>query len=210
MFEDLLYVMRSRFPSLGVVCLCFFGSGERSAVRAQCVEGCEAIHTFTGQGGTFGWVSDDLGDLDGDGVHDLALTAPFLSGGSVHVYSGATGELLFPPITTAGGGSLGIDVDPAGDVDNDGTPDVIAGASATGAGRAFVFSGIDGQLLRTFIGQVSGDRFGFGVVGLGDITGDSVSDLLITATQHDTAGLNAGRAYVYSGADGALLCTADG
>ncbi len=203
-------VIWSRLSWLAAVLPCFFGSGERGMVHGQCVEGCEAIHTFTGQGGTFGWVSDDVGDLDGDGIHDLAITAPFLAGGSVHVYSGATGELLFPAITVVGGTNLGIDVDPAGDVDNDGTPDIIAGDSASGAGRAFVYSGVNGQVIRTFVGEAAGDIFGRFVVGLGDINDDDSSDLVIAAPQHDQAGVDAGRVYVYSGADSALLCTIDG
>ncbi|MBT8485669.1 MAG: hypothetical protein HKO59_13275 [Phycisphaerales bacterium] len=182
---------------------------------AQCVEGCVAIHTFTGEtaGDTFGWVSDDMGDLDGDGVHDIAITAPFFGGtnaGRVYVYSGATGDLLLPVMTGSDASQLGRDVDPAGDVDHDGVIDIIAGAPIAGAGQAFVFSGKDGSVLRTFTGDSGGDQFGTSVIGLGDINGDDHSDVAISAPNDDTAGTNAGRVYVYSGLDSALLCTVDG
>lgn len=183
--------------------------------KAQCVEGCVAIHTFTGEnsGDVFGWVSENIGDIDKDGVDDLILSSPNFGAnvGRLYVYSGATGELLFPPITgTITGARLGASVGAAGDVDNDGTLDVIAGAPSSGTGRAFVYSGVDGSLLRTFVGQVSTDLFGSAVTGIGDINSDGCADLAVTATQHDAAGSNSGRAYIYSGIDSSLMGTADG
>lgn len=45
-------------------------------------------------------------------------------------------------------GQLGTDTGPAGDVNNDGTPDVIAGALGVGADRAYAYSGLDGNVCR--------------------------------------------------------------
>ncbi len=154
---------------------------------AQCVETCTVIHDFTGDGTgyTFGGLSDDVGDLDGDQVHDLILTSPFYDTGlnnvgRVYVYSGATGLLLFPPITgTLTAEQLGRDVDPAFDVNNDLQADLIVGASQNGPGRAYVFSGGDGSLLSTFTGQFTGDGFGSAVAGLDDIDGDGFADVAI-------------------------------
>lgn len=159
------------------------------STAAQCVEGCTVIHEFTGEvaGDTFGWVSDDIGDLDGDQIHDLILTSPFYDAafnnvGRVYVYSGATGLLLFPAVTgTLPGEQLGRDVDPAFDVNNDLQPDVIVGASLNGAGRAYVFSGSDGSLLWTFTGQAFGD---------------GKTDYLVTAA-NDSGGT--GKAYLIAG-----------
>ena len=200
--------------SLGGAVVVLGGTAPRAV--AQCVEGCVAIHTFAGEnsGDTFGWVSENTGDIDKDGVNDLILSSPNFGGanvGRLYVYSGATGELLFAPITgTISGGRLGASVGAAGDVDNDGTLDVIAGAPSNGAGRAFVFSGVDGSLLRSFVGQVSNDLFGSAVTGIGDINEDGFADVAVTATQHDAAGFNSGRVYVYSGIDSSLMGTADG
>jgi len=186
-----------------------------SIAAAQCVEGCVALQTFTGEasGDFLGYVSENVGDIDKDGVNDLILSSPFFGAnvGRLYVHSGATGELLFPPITgTLSGYRLGNSVGAAGDVNNDGTLDVIAGAPSSGTGRAYVFSGVDGSLLRTFVGQVSTDQFGSGVTGIGDINNDGFADLAVTAPQHDAAGGNSGRVYVYSGIDSSLMGTADG
>ena len=135
---------------------------------AQCVEDCVAIHTFTGEnfGDSFGWVSENAGDIDKDGVNDLIITATGYqsNSGRVYVYSGATGELLFAPITGgASGWTLGFAVDAAGDVDNDGTLDILVGARGVAAGRAFIYSGATGLVIRTVIGENSGDFFGYSV-----------------------------------------------
>ncbi len=184
-------------------------------VPAQCTEGCVAIHTFVGEnaGDTFGWVSENTGDIDKDGVNDLIVSAIGFGSnhGRVYVYSGATGDVLFLPITgSVAGWQLGRSVGAAGDVNNDGTLDVIVGATGVGAGRAFVYSGVDGSLLRTFLGEVSGDRFGSAVTGIGDINRDGCADLLVTAVLHDAAGSNSGRAYIYSGLDSSIMGVVDG
>ncbi|MEE9129588.1 MAG: integrin alpha [Phycisphaerales bacterium] len=199
--------------SLGGAVAVLGGTAPRAV--GQCVEGCVAIHTFAGEnaGDTFGWVSENTGDIDKDGVDDLIVSAIGFGAnhGRVYVYSGATGDLLFPPITgSVAGWQLGSSVGAAGDVNNDGTLDVIVGATGVGAGRAFVYSGVDGSVLRTFLGDVSGDLFGYAVTGIGDINRDGCADLLVTAIQHDAAGTNSGRAYVYSGLDSSIMGTVDG
>ncbi len=186
-----------------------------SIATAQCVEDCVAIYTFTGEGtgNSFGWVSENAGDIDKDGINDLILTATGYqsNSGRVYVYSGATGELLFPPITGGvSGWQLGFAVDAAGDVDNDGTLDIIVGARGGAAGRAFIYSGVDGSVISVVIGENSGDLFGSSVAGLGDINNDGHADFAVAATNRDITGSNDGRAYVYSGADSTLMGTVDG
>ena len=133
-----------------------------SPAAAQCVEGCNVIHEWVGEnpGDTLGWVSNDVGDLDGDGIHDLVLTAPFNDAGGgnagrVYAHSGATGDLLFEVTGTVPGGWLGHDAAPAGDVNGDGVPDVIIGAPGSPspgsyAGLAVLVSGVDGAAIHTF------------------------------------------------------------
>ncbi|MHC5003999.1 MAG: FG-GAP-like repeat-containing protein [Planctomycetota bacterium] len=184
---------------------------------AQCKEDCQVIHDLEGEvaGDQFGWVSNDIGDVDGDGIHEFVVTAPTndangFSSGRIYVYDGATGTELWHATGALNAYRLGNDAAGAGDVNGDGIPDVIVGAPNNGTGRAIVYSGDDGSVLHTFNGQNNGDQFGSRVWGGGDFNGDGTPDVIIGAPQHDTGGANAGRAYVYSGGNWALICTIDG
>lgn len=183
----------------------------------QCVEPCTVIHTIVGEapGDQHGWVSNDVGDLTGDGIHDFLLTAPTndaagSNAGRVYVYDGASGVELFRMTGPAAGWWFGHDATTAGDWNDDGTLDLIVGAPFGGAGRATIHSGVDGSIIQTFNGQGGGDQFGFRVSGGGDFNGDGAPDVIIGAPNHDTGGPNAGRAYVYSGATNGLICAIDG
>jgi hypothetical protein len=189
------------------------------AAVAQCTEGCVAIHEWEGEsaGDQFGWVSNNVGDLDGDGIDDLVLTAPTLAVGNngnvgrIYVYSGATGDELWRATGGGTGWWFGHDATTAGDVDGDEIPDVIAGAPNSGAGRVRLYSGgKNGALLDSIGGEANGDQFGYRVNGGGDFNGDGTGDVVIGAPGHDAGGSSAGRAYVYSGVDYALICSIDG
>ena len=189
-----------------------------SGAHAQCVEGCDVIATLLGEapGDQFGWKSNNIGDIDGDDANDFVITSPGndvggSNAGRAYVYSGADGTLVFDSMIGSPGWRLGIDANAAGDVDGDGVPDFIVGAPFVGAGRAIVYSGADGSMIVTLNGEHGGDQFGFRVAGGRDVSGDGVPDVLVTANLHDPSGRsNAGRVYVYSGADFSLVCLADG
>lgn len=155
-------------------------------------------------GDAFGSVVAVVGDVDADGVDDVAVGAPladwvvpligtqFSDVGSVRVFSGADGALLHGWVGSLGHVDLfGHAVCGAGDVDGDGHHDVLVGAPrADGAllpecGRALLFSGADGSLLRTWDGAQTGERFGHAVAGGGDLNGDFVVDVAIGAPHHD-------------------------
>ena len=191
-----------------------------TSVHAQFLEpGTVVIHTFIGEaaGDQFGWVSEDIGDITGDDVHDLVITAPGNDAGGtntgrIYVYNGATGALVFPPITgMISNARLGTSIGAVADVNMDGITDIVAGAPSTLQGRVFIYSGADGALLRTYFGELNGDAFGSAVKGVGDLDNDGYGDILVGAQANDITGFNSGKAYVFSGAPAAtLLCTMSG
>jgi hypothetical protein len=148
------------------------------------------------------------GDLDGDGVADVYATdftnsAKGPSTGRAYVYSGKTGRTLLTLTGETAGEGFGIGPAIAGDVDGDGTPDLIVGAwqyggSAVSGGRAYLFSGRDGRLLKTFTCRVPGDTFGFDAVGMGDVDGDGTIDLLLTSAWSGIHGNHSGRMFLIS------------
>ena len=184
------------------------------------VEKPRILYTLVGEaaGDQFGWVARTVDDLDGDGVLDFAATAPShatggVQSGRVYVYSGRAGKLLFS-VDGKAGYSLGNSVAPAGDVNADGTPDLIAGAPGGGgnrsrAGTALVYSGKDGALLLSLTAGEAGDGFGTKVCSLGDLDGDGHSDVFAGAMYSNAGGSGSGRAYAYSGKTGQLLFTID-
>lgn len=173
------------------------------------------LHTFTSPaGGAFGWAVADLNDIDGDGVKEAIISDPFdpqsgTNSGRVFVYSGRTGQLLWTFIGQLSW-QFGYAIADAGDVNADGIPDIIVGAPGSGAGRAIVYSGADGSVLLTRTGEASGDFFGRAVAGVGDLNADGHGDIAVGAPGNDAAASNAGRVYVYSGVDGALIRTFSG
>ncbi|MFN0138283.1 MAG: FG-GAP-like repeat-containing protein, partial [Phycisphaerae bacterium] len=184
---------------------------------AQCVEGCTAIHTLVGQaaGDLFGWEAKNLGDVDGDDVNDFIVSASGRdeggsSSGKVYVYSGATGAEIWSRSGTVAGGQFGFSSNRVGDLNGDGASEVVVGQPTGANGSVRILSGVDGAVLRTINGAAANDQFGYRSVGGGDVNGDGTPDFLVGAPRHDTAGTNAGRVYVYSGADFSLLGTVDG
>jgi FG-GAP repeat/Tetratricopeptide repeat len=148
------------------------------------------------------------GDLDGDGVSDVYASdwsneALGFSTGRIYVHSGRTGERLLTLTGESAGDGFGTSPSAAGDVDHDGYADLIIGAwqygkAAVAGGRAYLYSGRDGRLLRTYTSRVPGETFGFDAVGLGDVDGDGTVDLLITSGWSGVHGHHSGRAFVVS------------
>lgn len=175
----------------------------------------------------FGASMVNIGDANGDGVADLAVGSPSADHnlnaaidyvGSVTVYSGADGAVVWSRNGESRLDELGWAVALAGDVNEDGVTDVIVGAPGaggdganTGAGAAFVLSGVDGAVLHTFTGETAGDRFGSAVDGGVDVpefpdhpNGDGFIDFLVGAPARDNG---AGAAYLIDGSDGSVRLT---
>jgi len=201
-----------RLPMVGVLAVVLVAAfaGPVSAA-GRFVQRTHVLWSVNGDPGTaFGWAVSELADVNGDGVEDAIVSAVLdgpASNGAVYVYSGATGDELYE-FHGRPGDLLGYSVADAGDVNGDGVHDIAAGARD--GNEAFVWSGADGSPLLTLHGEQGGDAFGFAVASAGDVNGDHLADVLVGATRNDAAGLNAGRASVFSGADGSLLYSMDG
>lgn len=98
-----------------------------------------------------------------------------------------------------------------GDANLDNYSDVIigapyhdAGSPGSDRGRAYVFSGFDGSVMYTISGAVDQGYLGYSVAGAGDVNLDGNPDFIIGQPSDGSTG-NFGRAFVYSGLDGAPL-----
>lgn len=157
-----------------------------------------------------GWTLGALGDVNGDSVPDV-LAGSYKNdvngtdSGSIRVYSGVDGAVLR---TTRGGDALdffGYSVCGVTDFDADGVPDYAVGAwqdetNGDSSGAAYLYSGATGALVRTFLGESVGLRYGHSVRGAGDLDGDGRGELLI--------GVPGGRRVeIRRGSDGSILRT---
>ena len=156
----------------------------------------------------FGWEVAGIGDVDGEPGPDLLIGARQQSGdaqGKAYVYSGQTGELIYSYLGEAPWHAFGYSVASAGDFNNDGTDDFIVGALFyyTGTdyymGRAYIYSGIDGNLLVTITGEAEMNYFGGDVSSAGDVNDDGFADVIIGAPLNDAGEPNGGAAYVFHG-----------
>ncbi len=163
------------------------------------------------------------GDMNGDAIADFIIGAPgadtggIVDVGAAYVYSGANGALPYTKNGTGTDDELGLSVAVTGDINGDGRADFIVSAyladplGRVNAGSAFVYSGLDGSLLYQKHGGFTGDRLGGSVAGAGDVNADGREDFIVGAEATNPGGrINAGSAYVYSGATGALLYQKDG
>jgi hypothetical protein len=150
-----------------------------------------------------------LADLDGDGVADLIVGAPREDGsgifdsGRVVATSGATDDPLWTLDGDDNNGRLGTALAAVGDVDGDGTEDLLVGApgEAGGAGRTHLVSGLDGYVLDSIEGA-PGDELGAAVCLAGDRNLDGRDELAIGAPG---ASNDNGRVFVHAASNLAEL-----
>lgn len=130
-----------------------------------------------GQLSNFGVDSAPLGDVDGDGIGDFVIGEDFPTRkdqipGRAHVYSGATGQLLY---SIERGAHFGLSVEALGDLNGNGVCDFAAG---TESGVIEFFEGSNGGSL-----GIVEDPEGYRLLGryflfAGDVNGNGCNDLL--------------------------------
>ena len=153
----------------------------------------------------FGGAMANVGDINADGIDDLAVGGDaYITWGMgvVRVHSGADGSLLQEWSNLTNGENLA----GPGDVDGDGTPDVMSGSIWVNskAGQVLVWSGATGAELFRFDGSQVDDYLS-SVGFIGDVNGDGHNDLLMGAWGNSASISFGGLVEVRSGLDGSVL-----
>jgi len=166
-----------------------------------------------------------IGDLDGDGVTELAVGARFTDDGAfatgavwilfLNADGTIHGEQKISPLAGGLVGPLpassyfGSAVGGLGDFDHDGIPDLAVGALGIQSGRGAIwllFLNADGTVKgERMIGPGTGgfggaldpnDSFGFAVTSLGDLDADGTTDVAVGALLDDDGGLDQGAIWI--------------
>ncbi len=154
--------------------------------------------TPTGSPSNYGASAAGIGDINADGFADVAVGTN--GANNVYVFLGSATGLGTSTLVNAGASGFGFAVAAAGDVTNDGYPDMIVGAYS--AQVAYVFaggaSGITTTPAATLAVAANGVLFGWSVDGLGDVNGDTFSDVLVGAPGSE-------RAYLFQGGPAGIV-----
>ena len=169
---------------------------------------------------SFGYAVSGIGDINGDGTPDIMVGTLESQNGAAYVLlmnSDGTAQSTVtiahnenggPPLTD--GDFFGATVSGIGDLNHDGTPDIMIGAFGDGTGGVqrgvayIILMKSDGtgdstiKIAHGTAGLALDDRdwFGVSVSGIGDVNYDGIPDVIIGASQDDTGGSQRGAAYI--------------
>nr|MBK7066148.1 FG-GAP repeat protein [Deltaproteobacteria bacterium] len=210
-YADVLVAAASALTATGRVYL-YLGSATGLSTAAATV--------LTGPDGTlsnFGVSIGSAGDVNGDGYADVVVGADRVGSfaGRVYLYLGGASGLSTTASATLMGaagtdGNLGASVAGVGDLNRDGYADLAAYSyHATLGGRVRVYPGSAAGLVTaspTLIVGPDGAMSVFGTTlrGAGDVNGDGIADMVVTASQ---AASRAGRVYLFPGSASGVMAT---
>lgn len=171
-----------------------------------------------------GYAVSSAGDVDGDGIDDIIVSAPNFddagsNAGRAYIFLGKSfgristidiGDADYILTAEARGDLVGHSVASAGDVDGDGKGDLLISAHSnddggTRSGKIYLVLGKSlGSTIKinladadyAFIGENSADLAGWAVAGAGDVDGDGDDDVMMSAIWNDDGGTNAGKTYI--------------
>lgn len=151
------------------------------------------------------------GDLDGDTLEDFVVTAPTRTrtpGGVIELRSRASGGLLHAWHSDAPAHWFARSIAVVGDVDGDLCTDLALGMPALSPSRTpyavvELRSGRTGQ--RLWSSTLPAPNAGDVIAAIGDVDGDGIRDLVVGAPPDSVHEQERGRAFLCSGATGAML-----
>ncbi len=197
-------------------------SGKADGTKTQKIANSTNGGPILSNDNNFGNAVASLGDLNGDGVTDLAVGAQaggnsgllyvlFMKADGTVQSSQKIGSGIGGGPSLVSGSYFGRSIASLGDLDGDGITDLAVGADRDNTGGSLrgavyvLFMNADGtvkgsQKIASGVGGgpalANVDRFGGSVTALGDLDGDGVTDLAVGASGDDTGGTNRGATYV--------------
>jgi RHS repeat-associated protein len=212
----------------------YFYMGSSTGLPQQETSLLVGDHPLGGTFTTFGNRVAGVGDVNGDGYADIAISAPFFGRpnylGAVFLVAGSPQPLpavlpsdpTKPPFVSIGTlvqEELGWTMGAAGDVNGDGFADLLVGAREeitggehTALGRAHLFLGSpditgDHETVGWMTPEPNRLNAALGkAVSAGDFNGDGFADVVVASPDHFAA--NDGNVFIYHGAEGGTSSTA--